>query len=314
MTSFRKTFVAAALVSACAMTFSACGTPTADSGEPGAGGSASGAASATPVDLLPKDDAIAALVPQKIRDKGTLVFATDATAPPNQFIAEDGTTIIGNEVDFGNQLGSILGLKVEWVNVSFDSIIPGLQAGRYDSALTGMRVTKERQELVDFVTYAKTGPQLFAKKENANKISTPEELCGHVIAVQSATIQADAIVDYSAKCEADGKPAIDIKVFKTQNDQINAVASGQAEFGVQNAPNNVYLATQTDGALVGFGKPFLEGPWGMPVPKDTGFTQALYEATKTLVGSPQYMQILEFWKNPDQGITLEEVKINGAIS
>jgi polar amino acid transport system substrate-binding protein len=306
--------MAAALVGACAMTFAACGTPTATSEQPGASGSASGAASATPVDLLPKDDAIAALVPQKIRDKGTIVFATDATAPPNQFIAEDGTTIIGNEVDFGNQLGSILGLKVEWVNVSFDSIIPGLQAARYDTALSGMRVTLERQKLVDFVSYAKTGPQLFAKKENADKISTPEELCGHSIAVQSATIQADAIADYSKKCEAAGKPAIDIKTFKNQNDQINAVASGQAEFGVQNAPNNVYLATQTEGALVGFGKPFLEGPWGMPIPKETGLTNALYEATKKLVASPQYTEILKFWKNADQAITVDEVKINGAVS
>jgi polar amino acid transport system substrate-binding protein len=302
---------------ASALALSGCGTPAAPAATDPASsapGSASATGSAAAIALLPKDDKIAAMVPQAVRDKGTIVFATDATAPPNQFFAEDGTTLIGNEVEFGEQLASIMGLKVEWVNVSFDSILPGLQGHRYDSALTGMRVTLERQKIVDFVTYAKAGPQLFSKKENANKISTPEELCGFSLAVQSGTLQEAQAHEFSDGCVKAGNKEIDIKTFKTQNDQINAVASGQVMFGAQNAPNNVYLAKQTNGELVGFGKPFLEGPWGMPVPKDTGLTESLYEATKVLVGSPQYLQILEKWDNVDQAIELADVKINGAVS
>lgn len=302
MASFKKILTVAALSGALAISVAGC-SPASD---PAPGSTAD--PTTVEIPLLPKDEAIAALVPQEIRDRGTLVFATDATAPPNQFMAEDGKTIIGNEVEFGNQIASIMGLKAEWVNVSFDTIIPGIQAGRYDTALTGMRDTKEREELVDFITYAKTGPQLFAKKENSTKISTPEELCGFSLGSLAGTIQDEQMHEFSDECVAAGKEPIDIKVFKTQAEQIQAVASGQVLFGVQNAVNNVYLAEQTEGAIVGFGKPFLEGPWGMPLLKDSELREPLYQATSILVGSPEYLQILEKWGNPDQAIP--ESKIN----
>ena len=264
------------------------------------------------IELLPKDEEIAALVPQAIRDKGVLTIATDATAPPNQFFAEDGKTIIGNEVDFADQIGSILGLEVEWVNVSFDSIIPGLEAGRYDLAMTGMRDTKEREEVVDFVTYAKAGPQLFTQAGNPNGIEDPKDLCGHSIAMQSGTLQLDTVEEISEKCVEQGKDPIDISTFKTQAEQIQAVASGRAEYGAQNAPNNAYLAVQTDGALVGVGDAFAEGPWGMPVPKGTGLLEPLHLATQKLIESDTYDAILKKWGVETQGI--DEAVINGATS
>jgi polar amino acid transport system substrate-binding protein len=264
------------------------------------------------IELIAKDDAIASKVPDAIASKGTLVFATDATAPPNQFIDTDGKTIVGNEVDFGNQIASILGLKAEFVNVSFDSIIPGLQAKRYDLSISGFRDTKEREKLVNFVTYAKAGPQFFAKAENKDKITTLDQLCGHSFAVQSGTIQEDIANQQSKKCTDAGQAAVDVKVFKTQSDQVQAVASGQVEVGAQNAPNNVYLAQQTNGAMVGTGAPFAEGPWGMPIPKDNGLTEPVHAATQKLIDSPQYEEILAKWGVEVQGI--DKSVINGAIN
>ncbi|MGV0813451.1 ABC transporter substrate-binding protein [Mycolicibacterium boenickei] len=302
-TTRHKAVVAGVIVSAAAL-LSACST----SGDAGS----SGNPGETKIDLLPKDEALAASVPSPIRQRGTLIFATDATAPPNQSVAEDGKTIVGNEVDFGNQIASVLGLKAEFVNISFDSIIPGLQAGRYDAGLSGMRDTREREQVVDFVTYAKAGPQLFAKVENKDKITSLGEVCGHSFALQSGTLQEQIGRDQSAKCVAEGKPAIDIQVFKNQADQVQAVASGQVEVGAQNAPNNVYLQTQTDGALVGVGEPFAEGPWGMPVAKNSSLLQPLHEATVKLLESSQYDQILEKWNVQSQGVDVS--LINGATS
>jgi polar amino acid transport system substrate-binding protein len=270
------------------------------------------AAPQTTIALLPKDETIAASVPAAIREKGTLVFATDATAPPNQSIDTDGHTIVGNEVDFGNQIASVLGLKAEFINISFDSIIPGLQAGRYDVGLSGFRDTKEREKVVDFVTYAKAGPQLFARAQDKDKITSLDQLCGHSFAVQSGTIQEQIGTEQNQKCVAAGKAPVDVRVFKNQADQVQAVSSGQVEVGAQNAPNNVYLTTQTHGAMVGVGEPFAEGPWGMPVPKNTGMTEPLHAATLALVKSPQYKQILDKWGVQSQGV--DTSVINGATS
>jgi len=301
----RKAVAALAVVLSTGLALSAC------SGSSTATPEASQSSQAT-IELLPKDDALAAQVPAAIRSKGTLVFATDATAPPNQFIDTDGKTIIGNEVDFANQIGSILGLKVEWVNTSFDSIIAGLQAGRYDLSISGFRDTKEREKLVDFVTYAKAGPQIFTKAENKDKFKTLDDICGHSFAVQSATVQESVAEEQSKKCTTDGKSAIDIRVFKTQTDQIQAVSSGQVEAGAQNAPNNAYLANQTNGAIIGVGDAFAEGPWGMPIPKETGLTNAIHGATEKLLASPQYKDILKKWGVEVQAI--DKSVINGAIS
>ena len=202
--------------------------------------------------------------------------------------------------------------RAEFVNVSFDSIIPGLQAGRYDLSISGFRDTKEREELVDFVTYAKAGPQLFVLAENADKFETLEDLCGHSYAAQSGTVGETAVQEQSEKCVAAGKDPVDIKVFKSQSDQVQAVASGQVDAGAQNSPNNVYLEEQTGGTLVGVGKPFVEGPWGMPIPKDTGLTEAIHAATQKLIESDQYMAILKKWNDEDQAI--DESVINGATS
>ncbi|WKG03960.1 ABC transporter substrate-binding protein [Mycolicibacterium sp. HK-90] len=278
----------------------------------GADTAQSSSAQEAEIELLPKDAALAAAVPAPIKERSKLIIATDATAPPNQSIAEDGKTIIGNEVDFGNQIASVLGLEAEFVNISFDSIIPGLQAGRYDIGLSGMRDTEEREQVVDFVTYAKTGPQLFARVQDKDKLTSIEQLCGHSFALQSGTVQEQVGREQSDKCVADGKAPIDIRVFKSQADQVQAVSSGQVEVGAQNAPNNVYLEEQTDGAMVGVGEPFAEGPWGIPVPKGSGLLEPLHAATEQLVASPQYQQILEKWKVESQAI--DQSVINGATS
>ena len=56
-------------------------------------------------DSLPtKDEAIASQVPQEIASKGTLTVAADATYPPDEFIAEDGKTVIGMDADFANAI------------------------------------------------------------------------------------------------------------------------------------------------------------------------------------------------------------------
>lgn len=284
---------------------SACGTQVPES-------AATTTGSSKGISLIPEDKSISKLVPEELKSKGTLVVATDATAPPNESIASDGKTIEGNEIDFINQIGSILGLKIKPVNVAFDSIIPGLQAQKYDLTMTGMRDTKEREQKVDFVTYAKSGVQIFVRSADKDKFSKLTDLCGHSVAMQSGTIQVADVEKQSTECVASGKGKLDIKLFKTQSDQIQAVSSGQVEAGIQNYPNNVYLAKSTDNAMIGVGDSFDEGIWGMALPKGTGLVEPLQKATQKLIDSPQYKQILKKWGVEGQAIT--QSVINGAQS
>src|SRR5262245_12146049 len=73
----------------------------------------------TPDISVAADPTIANAVPAAIKNKGTLTVAADATYPPDEFIAEDGKTIIGMDADLANALASVMGLKASLQNVTF---------------------------------------------------------------------------------------------------------------------------------------------------------------------------------------------------
>ncbi|BAS18487.1 L-cystine-binding protein TcyA (plasmid) [Arthrobacter sp. Hiyo8] len=84
------------------------------------------------------DPAAVKLLPQSYKDKGELTVAMDLHYPPTTFLAADNKTPIGLNPDIARLLAAKLGLKVEFGNVVFDTIIPGIQGDRYDFTATTM--------------------------------------------------------------------------------------------------------------------------------------------------------------------------------
>lgn len=106
-------------------------------------------------------------------DKPNLVMATNAEFPPYEYI--DGDKYYGIDVEIAKIIADKLGYDLMIENVSFDSIIPGVQAGKYDMGMAGLTVTDERLESVNFSdTYAK-GVQAVIVKEDGD-IQTIEDL------------------------------------------------------------------------------------------------------------------------------------------
>ena len=103
------------------------------------------------------DPAAVALLPQSIKDKGELTVAMDLHYPPTTFLAEDNTTPIGLNPDIARLVAKKLDLKLKFVNTKFDTIIPGLDGGRYDFTATTMSTTEERLKVLDMIDYFKAG-------------------------------------------------------------------------------------------------------------------------------------------------------------
>lgn len=106
-------------------------------------------------------------------DKPNLVMATNAEFPPYEYI--DGDMYYGIDVEVAQIIADKLGYDLVIENVAFDSIIPGVQAGKYDMGVAGMTVTDERLESVDFSTSYATGIQAVIVKEDG-KIQAIEDL------------------------------------------------------------------------------------------------------------------------------------------
>ena len=255
---------------------------------------------------------IAAEVPAKIKSKGTLTVAADATYAPNEFIGSDGHTVEGMSPDLGHALAAVMGLKVKVVNASFDTIIPGLQSGKYDLGISSFTDTKEREKVVDFVTYFSAGTSFYVKAQGGAAITTLADLCGHKVAVERGTTQAADATAQSAKCKKAGKPAVTVLVFPDQNAANLALSSGRGQVGMADSPVAAYIVKKSSGQFKLSGTPYGTAPYGIAIPKGNGMAQPILDALKELISNGTYMSILT--KRGIQEGAITSPTINGATS
>lgn len=276
----------------------------------GCGGGGSNA-SQTTATTAKENASIAAEVPGTIRSKGTLVVAADATYAPDEFVGADGKTVEGMDPDLAKALGGVLGLKVDVVNASFDTIIPGLASGKYDFGMSSFTDTKAREKVVDFVTYFSAGTSFYVRK-GGPAIESLADLCAHSVAVERGTIQADDAAAQSRRCTTAGKPAVTVSVYPDQNAANLAISSGRAEVGMADSPVAARIVEQSDGQFELTGKPYNTAPYGIAIHKDSGMARPVLDALKVLMASGTYESILTKWGIQDGAIS--NPQIDGAIS
>jgi polar amino acid transport system substrate-binding protein len=281
----------------------------------GCGSSSSGTSSTATTASTPSNSAnatIAAEVPAAIKSKGTLTVAADATYAPNEFIAPDGHTVIGMDADLMHALGEVMGLKVNIVNATFDTIIPGLAAGRYDVGASSFTDTKEREKTVDFVDYFTAGVSFYAKASASPAVKTIADICGKTVSVEKGTTEEEEAGAQSKTCTKAGKKAVTVLVYPTQNGANLAIASGRAEVGMADSPVAAYQVKQSNGQFKLIGETYGSAPYGLAIPKGSGMTTPILAALKVLIANGTYMKILEKWGV--QAGALTTPGINGAKS
>jgi polar amino acid transport system substrate-binding protein len=257
-----------------------------------------------------KDPKIAESVPAAIKSKGTLVVAADATYPPNEFI--ESKKVVGMDPDLAKALADVMGLKADVRNATFDSIIPGLAAHKFDLGMSSFTDTKEREATVDFVTYFNAGTSFYVKAQGGPAINTLDDLCGHHVAAEKGTTQADDANAQSKKCTDAGKGAVKVSVFPDQNGANLALSSGRADVGMADSPVAAYLVKQSNGQFKVSGQAYGEAPYGIAIPKDSGLQEPVKAALAKLIADGQYKTILEKWGV--QAGAIDTPVINGATS
>jgi polar amino acid transport system substrate-binding protein len=272
-------------------------------------GSASSSAIPTPTAVA----SLAALVPADVKSGGKLVVATDASYAPNEFKDASGN-IVGMDVDMAKAIAQTLGLTADVQNATFDSIIPGITAKKYNMSLSSFTATKEREATVDMVTYFSAGTSTAVKKGNPNNVD-PNNLCGKKVAVQTGTTQADAIKNtINPACVKAGKPPIpnDGDKFDLQTDVTTALVSGRADAMLADSPVIDYAVQQTGGQLQTIGSVTDTAPYGVVLPQGTDLTKAVNGAITELMANGTYKAILQKWGV--QAGAISSSQINGATS
>jgi polar amino acid transport system substrate-binding protein len=143
----------------------------------------------------------------------TVRMGTEGAYPPYNFLNDDGE-VDGFERELGDELCTRAELTCEWVTNDWDSIIPNLVSGNYDTIIAGMSITDERDEVIDFTQdYFPPSPSAYVGA------SDDVDLEGGVIAAQTGTIQAAHVAESGAS----------LIEFATPEETVAAVRNGEAD-------------------------------------------------------------------------------------
>jgi len=266
-----------------ALGLSACGSSSL-SGEPG---------SSAPAPSTSENADLASKLPASIKSSGVIRIGTDSTYAPSEFLAGDGKTIEGFDVDVFNLVAQKFGVKTQWQTADFSAIITGVQGKKYDIGISSFTINADRKKQVNMVSYYSAGTQWGTAKGNPKGID-PNNPCGKTVSVQTGTVQqTDDLPVRQKKC---GANKITILPYKGQDQVTNAVVSGKADAMLADSPVVAYAAKTTKGKLEPVGDVYEAAPYGYVLPKDqTEFAQAIVEALKEMAADGSYKAALEKW-------------------
>ena len=174
--------------------------------------------------------------------KETLTMATNAYFPPYEYY--EGDKIIGIDAEVAQAIADKLGMELKIVDIEFDSIIAGVQTGKYDMGMAGMTVTDERKESVDFSSSYATGIQSIIVPENSAITSIDDILADG--ATYKVGVQLSTTGDIYITGDLGDAAADRVVEYQTGNDAVAALSSGKVDCVIiDNEPAKSYVAATT---------------------------------------------------------------------
>jgi len=298
-----------------AVSLAACSSSSSSSSTTSGNSSGPTTTVAIPTTVIPTqatNAAIAATVPASIKSSGQLTVALDATYAPDEFVAPSSTQIIGMDVDLSKAIAQTLGLKPVLINATFDTIIPGINSGKYDLGASSFTDTLARQKVVDFVDYFQAGEGFYVKTGSGNSFNGLDSLCGHTVSVESGTTEQSDAVAQAKKCKSEGKSTVTVLAFDNQNQANLAVSSGRAQVGFADSQIAAYIVATSGGVFSNSGSAFAVAPYGLATNKGNGLATPVAAAVNALIKNGVYNQILTKWGVQSGAVTT--ATINGATS
>ncbi len=168
----------------------------------------------------------------------TLIMATNAEFPPYEYFEND--EIVGIDAEIAQKIADKLGVELTIEHVDFDSLIPGVQTGKFDFSMAGLTVTEERMEQVSFSTPYATGVQVIIVTEDSSITSVDDlfaEGANHTIGVQLSTT-GDLYCTWDIEDEGLGT----VERYNKGADAVMALTSGKVDCVViDNEPAKVFV-------------------------------------------------------------------------
>ena len=210
--------------------------------------------------------------------KTTVTVATSPDFPP--FESLDGSEVVGIEVDILQAITEKLGMEMKLEQMDFESVIPGVQAGKFDIGMSGITITEDRQKNCDFTQSYFLASQAIVVTPDSD-ITCKADLEGKTISVQTGTTAEEY-------CMENG---YEVLAFAANNDAAAALTSGKAAAWVVDNEVGVALAAQQ--GLVVLDEAMTSEPYAFTFAKDSALTAQFDEALGELLADGTVAAIFE---------------------
>lgn len=214
-----------------------------------------------------------------------LRVGTDATFPPMEFVENGKRT--GFDVELVEAIAKTMGKQVEWVDIDFKGLIPGLISKRFDMAVSAIYITDERKKVVDFTDSYYAGGLVVMVKADNKAINKLADLDGKKVSVQVGTKSVSYLTEKFPKVQR-------VEVEKNQ-EMFNLVDIGCADAAVTGKPA-AFQYIRTRGGMKVLPEQITTEEYGMAVRKDMPeLTAAVNKALEQLKADGGYKAIVEKW-------------------
>lgn len=177
----------------------------------------------------------------KIKAAGVMKVGTETAFAPFDFI--DAGKHSGLNVDLFAEVGKELGVKIEWVALPWEGVLPGLEAGKFDVVAGPATITKARMERYRFTAPIAEATVAILKKAGDASITKPADIAGKAVGVGKATAQLAQLTEFSATLPT----KVDIREYPAFNDAYADMAAGRVVAVANSLPNIAFVAKQRAG-------------------------------------------------------------------
>jgi polar amino acid transport system substrate-binding protein len=174
----------------------------------------------------------------EVKKRGELVIATEMQFPP--FDISDNGTYKGVDRDLIDAVAKELGVKVKYLDLPWTSILPGLEAKKFDLCIAPVTITKERMKRYLFTVPIADATAALMKRANDESIMKPEDIAGKTVGGQKGTSQLAQLKEFASKLP---KP-VEIKEYVDNNQSYADLAAGRVDASVNSFPNLAYAVAQ----------------------------------------------------------------------
>ena len=173
-----------------------------------------------------------------VKARGELVCATEMEFPPFDFRVDNEYTGVDRELI--DQVGHDLGVKVKYLDLPWTSVLPGLEAKKFDFVIAPVTITKARMQRYSFTVPIAEATAAVMKRADDNSINKPQDLAGKTVGGQKGTSQLEQLKAFGATLP---KP-ITVREYVDNNQSYADLAAGRLDASVNSLPNLAYAASK----------------------------------------------------------------------